>query len=73
VKALSPSLNDPTAATACGGYLEAIFERLASTPALARVRRFRDPDVTLSFAATRSGTNGRSSIGRFPLLTRLDR
>ena len=33
VKALSPSINDPTTATTCIGYLQAVLERLAVSPA----------------------------------------
>jgi uncharacterized membrane protein len=47
VKALSPSVNDPTTATTCIGYLQGILERIATTPAPARVRCLADRDVTL--------------------------
>ncbi len=47
VKALSPSVNDPTTATTCIGYLQAVLERIAQTRSPARVRRFPDQDVML--------------------------
>ncbi len=47
VKALSPSVNDPTTATTCIAYLQDILERLATRPMPARVRRFPDQDVTV--------------------------
>ncbi len=47
VKALSPSINDPTTATTCIGYVQAILERLAESPPPATVRRFPEQDVTM--------------------------
>ncbi len=47
VKALSPSMNDPTTATTCIGYLQAILERLVVSPAPTPVRRFDEQDVTI--------------------------
>ena len=47
VKGLSPSINDPTTATTCIGYLQAILERLAASPLPATVRRFPEQDVTM--------------------------
>ncbi len=47
VKALSPSVNDPTTATTCIGYLQEILERLATRPLPGRVRRFSKQDVTM--------------------------
>ncbi len=47
VKALSPSVNDPTTATTCIGYLQAILERVATAPRPGRVRRFAHRDVTI--------------------------
>ena len=47
VKALSPSVNDPTTATTCIGYLQAILERIATRERPARVRRYEERDVTL--------------------------
>ncbi|HZG36959.1 MAG TPA: DUF2254 domain-containing protein [Gaiellaceae bacterium] len=47
VRALSPSVNDPTTATTCIGYIQAILERLASTELPPQVRVFPDQDVTL--------------------------
>ncbi len=47
MKALSPSVNDPTTATTCIGYIEAILERIASMPAPAPVRRYAKKDVTM--------------------------
>jgi uncharacterized membrane protein len=46
VRALSPSLNDPTTATTCVGYLRAALERLASQGLPSPVRAFSD-DVTI--------------------------
>lgn len=47
IKALSPSVNDPTTATTCIGYLQAVLERLAARPWPSRVRHFPERDVTL--------------------------
>lgn len=47
VKALSPSVNDPTTAATAIGYLQGIFEQLAGRSWPARVRRFPDREVTL--------------------------
>ena len=47
VKALSPSVNDPTTATTCVGYLQAILERVVESPRPARVRWYGDKDVTI--------------------------
>lgn len=47
VKALSPSINDPTTATTCIGYLQAILERVAASPPPGSVRSFPDQDVTI--------------------------
>jgi uncharacterized membrane protein len=47
IKALSPSLNDPTTATTCISYLQTILERLAERPWPAEVRRFPDREVIL--------------------------
>ncbi|MDQ3858326.1 MAG: DUF2254 domain-containing protein [Actinomycetota bacterium] len=47
VKALSPSVNDPTTAATCIGYLQAILERIAAEPAPAPIRHFPDKDVTI--------------------------
>ncbi len=47
VKALSPSVNDPTTATTCVGYLQAILERIAETPSPAPVRWHEEKDVTV--------------------------
>jgi len=47
VKALSPSVNDPTTATTCIGYLQAILEQLAAQVQPAAVRRYPDMNVTL--------------------------
>lgn len=52
VKALSPSVNDPTTAIMCIGYLQAILEPLAARPEPARVRRYGDKDVTLVMRPT---------------------
>ena len=52
VRALSPSVNDPTTATTCIGYLQAILERLAATALPAEVRRFPERDVTLVLPRT---------------------
>ncbi|MDQ3670413.1 MAG: DUF2254 domain-containing protein, partial [Actinomycetota bacterium] len=47
VKALSPSVNDPTTATTCIGYVQAILERIATTPAPAPIRHYPNKDVTV--------------------------
>jgi uncharacterized membrane protein len=47
VRALSPSVNDPTTAATCIGYVQAILERLAATALPAEVRRFPERDATL--------------------------
>jgi len=47
VKALSPSVNDPTTATTCIGYLQGILELLAAQPEPSLVRRYGREDVTL--------------------------
>lgn len=47
VKALSPSVNDPTTATMCIGYLQAILERLAAAREPAPLRRHGEKDVTV--------------------------
>ena len=47
VKALSPSVNDPTTATTSIGYLQDVLERLAVRRWPAQVRRFADRDVTI--------------------------
>ncbi|HSC49542.1 MAG TPA: DUF2254 domain-containing protein [Gaiellaceae bacterium] len=46
MRAISPSVNDPTTARTCLGYLRAILERLAGRAFPASVRRF-DDDVVL--------------------------
>jgi uncharacterized membrane protein len=47
LRALSPSLNDPTTARTCIGYLRAILERLAERDLPPRVRRFDDSDALI--------------------------
>ena len=47
VRAISPSVNDPTTATTCIGYVQAVLERLAATTPPDDVRAFPDQDVTL--------------------------
>ena len=47
VRALSPSLNDPTTARTCIGYLRGILEGLAGRGFPRRLRRFDDTDATV--------------------------
>lgn len=47
VRALSASLNDPTTARTCIGYLRGILERLAGRCFPRRLRRFDDSDATV--------------------------
>ncbi len=47
LRALSPSLNDPTTARTCIGYLRAILEALAGRDLPAPVRRFEDSDAVV--------------------------
>lgn len=47
VRALSPSVNDPTTAATAVGYLQYILEQLAGRAWPARVRRFPDREVTI--------------------------
>ena len=67
VKALSPSINDPTTATTAIGYLQEIFERMAQRPWPARVRRLRERDVTLVMHADRfeEQLEALAQIGRY--------
>jgi len=67
VKALSPSVNDPTTATTCVGYLQGILERLAERRWPADVRRFEDRDVTIVFRAPafREYVEALVQIGRY--------
>ncbi len=45
LRAISPSVNDPTTAVTCIGYVRAIMERLASRPFPGQVRLVGDPEV----------------------------
>lgn len=45
MRAISPSINDPTTAETCIGYMRAILVRLAGRSFPARVRRYADHDV----------------------------
>ena len=45
LRAISPSVNDPTTAITCIGYVRAIMERLASRPFPGEVRLVGDPEV----------------------------
>jgi uncharacterized membrane protein len=67
VKALSTSVNDPTTATTCIGYLQAILERLAQRAWPADVRRIDERDVTIVFRTTRFDeyTESFVQIGRY--------
>ena len=47
LRALSPSLNDPTTARTCIGYLRGILEELAGRDLPRRLRRFGDTDATV--------------------------
>lgn len=46
-RALSPSLNDPTTARTCIGYLRGIIERLSVRSFPGRLRRFEDTDTVV--------------------------
>jgi uncharacterized membrane protein len=45
LRAISPSVNDPTTAVTCVGYIAAILERLAGRSFPAALRRYRDGSV----------------------------
>jgi uncharacterized membrane protein len=47
LRAISPSVNDPTTAVTCVGYIAACLERLAGRGFPARVRRYRADAVTV--------------------------
>ncbi len=46
IRALSPGVNDPTTASTCVGYMQAVLEQLAAGSMPSRVRRFCDGAVT---------------------------
>jgi uncharacterized membrane protein len=47
IRALSPSVNDPTTACTCIGYMRSILVRLATRPWPPAVQRFDDPPLTV--------------------------